>query len=141
MSAELVTEFVDKAVQMDSLEVEQFEGLVGAEFEETERNPEWIFYEYKTDQRLFTHGELRLATDSERALLSLWPGEEATLVEDDLDLDRWGEVEYLGINPRIPPEGTVSLTYLIEGIPVTFQIMYESRRLRCLVIEWGGQPK
>ena len=139
MSGEKVNEVVKQVLQIEELDVETFTELLGTELEEVEKNPEWTFFDFKVDLDPFTHGEVHISVDPNRAHISLWPGEESAVVEDDLDLDQWGEVEHLGINPRIPPEGTVSFLYLVNGARVIFQIMYESRRLRCLVIEWGEE--
>jgi hypothetical protein len=78
-----------------------------------------------------------LAKSGEWALIILQPPEDTEIVEDDLDLDHWGEIEYLDINPEIPPEGMIAYTYESNGVLVTFQFYEESRKLNSVVVEWS----
>lgn len=137
MSGQAVNQLVKQLVNLEALELSGFKGILATELRETEQNPYSTFYEFELGEGPFEGGELRLAKDGEWAFVSLRPPENSDLAEADLDLAPWGEISYLNINPDIPPEGTVAVKYEVEQVLVSFQMMYESRRLRSVALEWG----
>lgn len=138
MSAETVNQFLQRLAAIDALQVPRFKALLAAPLKQTTDNPYWTFYEFEAAQGPFRGGELRLHKTDPRALLILTPRDSAPLTESDLNLQPWGEVRNIDINPGIPPEGTDAYIYAAGGVRVTFQFTHQSRRLRTVALEWGA---
>ena len=137
MDGKTLNKLVEQLAKVEDLTPKRFAEALSTQVEETDQNKHWTFYEFTLGSGPFERGELRLAKTGDAALLSLWPAENAALAEQDLDLDHWGELINIDINPRIPPEGTDALIYDVHGIQVSFQFLHNSRRLRSVALEWG----
>ncbi len=137
MNGQAINQLVEQLIHIDALEVPQIEEALGYKLIETEQNPVSTFYEFDLKDSVLNRGEVRLAKSGEWAIIILQPPDDAEIVEDDLDLDPWGEIEYLDINPEIPPEGMIAYTYESNGVLVTFQFHEGSRKLYTVVVEWS----
>lgn len=137
MNGQAINQLVEQLIHIDPLEVTQIEEALDNKIVETEQNPVSTSYEIDLKDSVLNRGEVRLAKSGEWALIILQPPEDTEIVEDDLDLDHWGEIEYLDINPEIPPEGMIAYTYETNGASVTFQFYEESRTLSSVVVEWS----
>jgi hypothetical protein len=137
MNGQAINQLVEKLIHIEPLEVPRIEDALDNKIVETEQNPVSTFYEFDLKDSVLNRGEVRLAKSGEWALIILQPPEDTEIVEDDLDLDHWGEIEYLDINPEIPPEGMIAYTYESNGVLVTFQFYEESRKLNSVVVEWS----
>ena len=140
MSAQDANQLVDQLVRVGELDVAHFAQQLGVTPRPTETNPHWQFYEFDLPGGPLAHGELRLARTGGKALLSLRPREPVTLTEENLELERWGPVHNLDINPAIPPEGTDAYIYLVNGVQVAFQLTHQTRRLRTIALQYGVTP-
>ena len=139
MSGEAINNLVDRLVGIKDLNQQAFEEILSTKLVETEQNPYWIFYDFKLSEGPFEQGEVRLAKEWEGALVSLWPAEGSSLLENQIDLSQWGEEIAIDVNPRIPPEGTDAFIYEVEGVQVSFQFTHDSRRLRSVALKWGEE--
>ncbi len=137
MNGQAINQLVEQLIHIDPLEVTQIEEALDNKIVETEQNPVSTSYKIDLKDSVLNRGEVRLAKSGEWALIILQPPEDTEIVEDDLDLDHWGEIEYLDINPEIPPEGMIAYTYETNGALVTFQFYEESRTLSSVVVEWS----
>lgn len=137
MNGQAINQLVEQLIHIDPLEVTQIEEALDNKIVETEQNPVSTSYKIDLKDSVLNRGEVRLAKSGEWALIILQPPEDTEIVEDDLDLDHWGEIEYLDINPEIPPEGMIAYTYETNGASVTFQFYEESRTLSSVVVEWS----
>ena len=137
MNGQAINQLVEQLIHIEPLEVPRIEDALDNKIVETEQNPVSTFYEFELKDSVLNRGEVRLAKSGEWALIILQPPEDTEIVEDDLDLDHWGEIEYLDINPEIPPEGMIAYTYESNGVLVTFQFYEESRKLNSVVVEWS----
>ena len=137
MNGQAINQLVEQLIHIEPLEVPRIEDALDNKIVETEQNPVSTFYEFNLKDSVLNRGEVRLAKSGEWALIILQPPEDTEIVEDDLDLDHWGEIEYLDINPEIPPEGMIAYTYESNGVLVTFQFYEESRKLNSVVVEWS----
>jgi len=137
MNGQAINQLVEQLIHIDPLEVTQIEEALDNKIVETEQNSVSTSYEIDLKDSVLNRGEVRLAKSGEWALIILQPPEDTEIVEDDLDLDHWGEIEYLDINPEIPPEGMIAYTYETNGASVTFQFYEESRTLSSVVVEWS----
>ena len=137
MNGQAINQLVEQLIHIEPLEVPRIEDALDNKIVETEQNPVSTFYEFDLKDSVLNRGEVRLAKSGEWALIILQPPEDTEIVEDDLDLDHWGEIEYLDINPEIPPEGMIAYTYETNGASVTFQFYEESRTLSSVVVEWS----
>src|SRR6187402_2248522 len=138
MSAEAVNTLVAQLLKVSRPDAAALEAALGVAPKPTGQNNFWVLYDFTLAGGAFAGGELRLSRDGARALLSLRPREDTPLTEEALDLRPYGAVVNIDANPQIPPEGTDSYIYRPGGVKVTFQFMHSSRRLRTLVMEWGG---
>lgn len=137
MTDESLNQLLEQLLRIDSPDREQFEGVLDGKFVESEENPAAAIYEFDLDHGLIEHGELRIADTGDWAILSLQASEETSVVEDDLDLEPWGEIKYLDVMPDIPPEGLVSYSYDSDGVLLTFIFHAASRRFSTVKLEWG----
>ena len=137
MNGQAINQLVEQLIHIEPLEVPRIEDALDNKIVETEQNPVSTFYEFDLKDSVLNRGEVRLAKSGDWALIILQPPEDTEIVEDDLDLDHWGEIEYLDINPEIPPEGMIAYTYESNGVLVTFQFYEESRKLNSVVVEWS----
>ncbi len=137
MNGQAINQLVEQLIHIDALEVSRIEDALDNKLIETEQNPESTFYEFDLKDSVFDRGEVRLAKSGDWALIILQPPDDAQIVEDDLDLDPWGEIDYLDINPDIPPEGMIAYTYESNGVLISFQFHEVSRKLSNVVVEWS----
>jgi hypothetical protein len=137
MSGQSLNATVDKLATAAAPSKEGVEAALGTSLQQTKDNPYWTFYEFKLDGDDVTGGEFRKGKDGKSALLILNPVDSVT--EDELALAQRGTVKSIDINPRIPPEGTDTQIYDVNGVRVSFQFTHESRRLRGLALEWAAK--
>jgi hypothetical protein len=137
MNGQEINQLVERLTQIDELEMSNIENALKSELKETEQTPVSTSYEFGLMESVFDQGELRLAKSGEWAIIILEPPEDSEIVEDDLDLTPWGEIDYLDINPDVPPEGVIAYTFDSNGVSVSFQFFEESRKLDAVVVEWG----
>jgi hypothetical protein len=137
MNGQAINQLVEQLIHIDALEVSRIEDALDNKLIETEQNPESTFYEFDLKDSVFDRGEVRLAKSGDWALIILQPPDDAQIVEDDLNLDPWGEIDYLDINPDIPPEGMIAYTYESNGVLISFQFHEVSRKLSNVVVEWS----
>ena len=99
------------------------------------------FHDFEIAQGPFSTGDFRrnLITKG-KGLLVLEPREEEPIHETSLDLESLGEPASRHDNMHIPPEGTETFVYDINGVEVKFQFHDKSRTLRSLAFEWQGTP-
>jgi hypothetical protein len=132
-----VNEIVDRLVGAGFPEVSRIEGTLAVTFRQTDQNPYWTFYQADLSDGPFARADFRLSRDGARALLSLWTDAPKAPGEKDLDLDRWGPIASIDVNPDIRPEGTDAYIFEVQGVRVSFQLTHASRRLRSVALEWG----
>ena len=137
MSEPRINQLVARLAGVDSLKPEDFGEALGTTLTPVDENLSWSFYKFDLGQPPFVGGELRVSKSGERALLILTAPEDPPILEKDLDLAQWGELQGIDVNPRIPPEGTDAYIYDIEAVRLSFQWTHSSRRLRTVVLEWG----
>lgn len=139
MSGQSVTQLVSQLLQAKAEVREQLEELLGAQFQLADENDHWSFYKFELPEGPFAAGEYRVNRAGDRVLLSLTPRDPASLAESDIELSKWGEVRNIDISPRIPPEGTDTLVYEVNGVQLRFQFTHRSRTLRTLSLTWEPQ--
>lgn len=137
MNGQAINRLVEQLIHIEALEVSRIEDALGYKLIETEQTPASTFYEFDLKDSVLDRGEVRLAKSGEWAKIILQPPEDTEIMEDDLDLDHWGEIVYLNIYPDVPPEGLIANTYESEGVLVTFKFHEESRKLYTVVVEWS----
>jgi hypothetical protein len=137
MSGQSLNTTVDTLATSAAPSKEGVEAALGTSLKQTKDNPYWTFYEFRLDSDDVTGGEFRKGKDGKSALLILNPVD--SLTEDDLALAQRGTVKSIDINPRIPPEGTDTQIYDVNGVRVSFQFTHNSRRLRGLALEWAAK--
>lgn len=138
MSAEAVNTLVDQLLKLNAPDGAALGAALGTTLKQTSQNNFWTIYEFEQAGGPFAGGEARVSRDGARALLSLRPREDTPLLENALDLKPYGAVANIDANPQIPPEGTDSYIFRPGGVKVAFQFLHRTRRLRTLVVEWGG---
>jgi hypothetical protein len=136
MSDETINPLVSQLTS-GTLDVARLQAALATTFRQTDENPYWTFYEFDLSDSSFARGEFRQGKEAGRALLSLWAREASPVLEEALNLNQWGEVTNIDINPRIPPEGTDAYSYNVNGVKVSFQFTHASRKLRSVALEWG----
>lgn len=136
MSDKTINQLIE-ALAQGAPDVERLQSTLATAFKQSNENPYWTYYEFDLQNSPFVHGEYRRGKTGNKALLSLMPVVDTLVNENDLALERWGEVQNFRINPRIPPEGTDTFIYRIDNAQVSFQLTHTSRRLRSVVLEWG----
>lgn len=139
-SLHTVNEMVNRLAQIGPLSVEAFADLLGASLPVGDDNDYWTFHPFALASGPFGRGELRLSKAGNAALLILEPADPPGLNEDELDTTGWGEAVNLAPNPHIPPEGTDTYEYDVNGVKTSVQWTHQSRRLRNLVLEWSPPP-
>ena len=137
MNGQAINQIVEQLIHIDALKVSNIEDALDRKLIETEQNPVSTFYEFNLESSSLDHGEVRLAQSGEWAIIILQPPDDAEILEDDLDLAPWGEIEYLNVSPDVPPEGMIAYTYESDGVLVSFQFYEESRKLNSVVVEWS----
>lgn len=137
MTEESLNQLLEQLVKIDTPDREQFEQVLDGKFVESDENPAAEIYEFKLDNGLIERGEARIANSGEWAILTLHASDETSVVEDDLDLEPWGEIVYLDVKPDLPPEGLVSYSYDSNGVLVTFFFHAASHRFSTVKLEWG----
>jgi hypothetical protein len=140
MSSQTVDQLLKQLASGATPTVAGLQQTLGASLKATQENPYWKFYQFELPGGPFKGGEFRLSAAGDRALLSLLPRDEPGLVETDFDLRQWGAARNLDINPQIPPEGTETYIYDVQGTRLSFQFTHVSRRLRSVTLEWGARP-
>jgi hypothetical protein len=137
MTKESLNQLLQQLVDIDTPDREQFEHVLISKLVETDENLVSTIYEFKLDHGLIERGELRLENSGEWAILTLHASGKSSVVEDELDLEPWGEIEYLDVKPDLPPEGLISYSYKSNGVLVTFYFHGPSRRFSTVKLEWG----
>ena len=137
MNENAIHQSIEKYIQIEKLDEKQFADKIDGKLKETERSPAGTIYEFDLTDPVFSHGELRLDTSGEWAILILQPSDDAQVEEDDLGLERWGEIRHLNINPDVPPEGIIEFTYEADSVLITFLFSEGSRILDSVILEWG----
>ena len=79
---------------------------------------------------VFEHVVLKISRIKLSWLVSWDSSPELAPLEHQLDLSRYGRFVNMEINPRIPPEGTVSYIYDYMGFKLFIEFTNSSRRLR-----------
>jgi hypothetical protein len=137
MSDPTVKQTLESMAQADPAALAQLEAYLAAKLAQTDENLYWKFYEFTT-QGAFAHGEYRLSKEGKSAMLILSTADDSQITLDDLGLKDWGEVRHITVNPRIPPEGTVTHIYSVNGVKVSLQFTHTTERLLDAVLEWGA---
>jgi hypothetical protein len=140
MSDGAVSQIIGHIVQKGPLEDERFAELLGTTLAPSDQNPYWRFYTFQMGEGPFAGGELRINAKADAALLILEPRDPPGLLESDIDRTSLGQRVGMRPNLRIPPEGIETETFDREGVKVSVQWTYTSRRLRSLVFEWIPEP-
>ena len=136
MSAETVSQLVDRLVLAAPLTTDRFAALLGAPLKPGELNPFWNTYTFELAEGPFAVGELRLNAAGDGALLILEPRDPPGLGEDGIDRAALGQRLGMRPNPHIPPEGIETEFFQKGGVQVAAQWTQTSRRLRSLVLTW-----
>ena len=55
-------------------------------------------------------------------------------LENEIDMSRYGPVVDVGINPDIPPEGTVTRSFDYKGCRLSFQFAARTKGLRAVIV-------
>lgn len=137
MSDQTVKQAIENMTRADPALLAQLEAYLAARLAQTDENLYWKFYEFSA-QGPFARGEYRLSKAGNAAMLILSTADESSIKLDDLGLSDWGEVTSIAVNPRIPPEGTVTHVYTVNGVKVSLQFTHTSQRLLDAVLEWGA---
>jgi hypothetical protein len=140
MSAESVSQMVERLAQAGPPDRERFAAVLGAPLKLADENPSWQFYTFELASGPFAFGELRLSTAGQAALLNLAPRDPPGLTERDVPTAAWGPLRDLVPNPRIPPEGADTEVFQHDGVQVSAQWTHTTRRLLALVLEWPPSP-
>lgn len=122
------------------LDAERFAQLLGAGFKPTTENRWWRFFSAELTGDLFTHAELRLHQDGDRALLLMSAPRAPAPVESDLGLDRLGEPAQIDVNPDLPPEGVLTYVFCLETLQISVQLSRRGRELQAVVLQWAAAP-
>lgn len=138
MSKQSINKLVDGMAHLDHPEIGGVEKALATKFRQTDQSDEWTFYEAEIADGPFPRAEFRVRSDSAKALLGLWPDATNPPAEKDVDLNRWGPIHGIDVNPRIQPEGTDAYIFDVDGVRVSFQFHHHSRTLRSIAIEWGA---
>ena len=136
MTANPLTQLVERLTEAGPLTLERFSALLGVTFAAGEANPFWRTYTAELADGPFARVELRLKTSHDGALLILEPRDAPGLAQGEVDPRTLGTPLGMRPNPRIPPEGIESHYYRKGDARVTLQWTSTSRRLRNLVLEW-----
>jgi len=139
MSAQAVNETIDKLIGAAVPEKDGLETSLVTSLKQTKENPYWTFYDFELNDGDWAGGEFRRGKSEPKALLILRV-KDGTVLEADLNLRQRGLVKNMDINPRIPPEGTDTLIYDLNGVQVSYQFTHTSRKLRVVVLEWTPPP-
>lgn len=137
---DLFTDLIQTLVAVQPLEADQFAKVLAATPKLTDETPYTRFYEcneFKLAGPLAL-ADLRLGKQTPDAWLILYPQESLDLKESDLDLNQWGPLKALDLNPRIPPEGADAQIYAVNGVEVSFQFTHTSHQLRLVALRWKG---
>lgn len=137
MSDPTVKQTIEDMAQADPAALAQLETYLAAKLAQTDENPYWKFYEFSA-QGAFARGEYRLSKADQAAMLILSTAEDSHITLDELGLSEWGEVRQIAVNPRLPPEGTVTHVYTVNGVKVSLQFTHTTQRLLDVVLEWGA---
>lgn len=137
MSDQTVKQALEGMTRADPAALAQLEAYLAAKLAQTDENLYWKFYEFSA-QGPFAHGEYRLSKAGNAAMLILSTADESQIKFDDLGLSDWGEVTSIAVNPYLPPEGTVTHVYSVNGVKVSIQFAHTSQRLLDAVLEWGA---
>lgn len=137
MSGQAVNDLARELVRIPPAERQQLEAALGTEFRPSEEDEAWSSYEFDLPEGPFAQGAYRVGRAGDRARLSLVPRDPGSLLESALDLTAWGEVQNIGINPRIPPEGTDTLSFEVDSVRLGFEFTHHTRQLRTLAVRWG----
>ncbi len=139
MSTHAIDAIVETLTHISDPEVGAIGEALNASFALGTEGPYWDGFRAQLAEGPLSEAEFRVSKIGEGALLSLWAKDEPGVHEIDLNLSRWGELHNIEINPGIPPEGTDSYIYRMEGVQVSFQFTHQTRKLRSIAIEWGPQ--
>lgn len=139
MSEQAVNDIVSELARTKPQDPAQLEAVLGAKLQPSDQNEHWSFYEIELREGPFARGDYRINNAGDRALLSLTPRDPQLLTETGLDLTPWGELKNININPRIPPEGTDTFIFEIEGVQLAFQFTHHTRNLRTLSLRWESE--
>jgi hypothetical protein len=140
MSAPGLDEMLRRLVKVPATDEAAFAERLGVALRPAGDNPHWRFFEFELPSGPLRQGELRLSRSGDRALLSLQPREPGALLEEDLDLGQWGPLHNLEISPDIPPEGTETYIYHLDGVQLMFQVTHASRRVQAIALHYGLTP-
>lgn len=133
---------LDKLIRLLSttseLEAKRFEQLLGASFKPTTENRWWRFFAAEIGAGLFSHAELRLHQDGDRALLHLSTPRLPAPTDSELQLDRLGEPASVEVNPDLPPDGVLTYVFCLEALQVSLQFTRRARELQALILQWSA---
>jgi hypothetical protein len=139
MSTETVTQVVERLLQAGPLTAEGFTARLAAPLTAGERNPFWHTYTFALAEGPFGGGEVRVNSTGDGALVILKPRDPAGLGAEAVDRAALGARLGMRPNLRLPPEGVETEYFDKDGVEVATQWMRTSRRLRRLVLKWGGE--
>jgi hypothetical protein len=137
MTEESLNLLLEQLVKIDTLDLEQFETVLESKLVESDEFPASTTFDFELDHGLLKTGELRLEKSGSWAILIMHASDDTDVVEDDLDLEPWGEIEYLDVKPDLPPEGLISYSYDSNEVLVTFFFHAASRKFSTVKLEWG----
>ena len=133
---------LDKLIRLlataSELEARRFEQLLGVSFKPTTENRWWRFFSAEVDDGLFSHAELRLHQDGDRALLHLSTPRLPAPTDAQLQLERLGEPASVEVNPDLPPEGVLTYVFCLETLQVSLQFTRRARELQALILQWAA---
>ena len=136
MSTDTVDQLIKRLVQAGSLTAKRFAALLGVPLQPGETDSDWMTHTFTLPQGPFERGELWLNAAGNSALLILAPRDPPGLGRADVDRGALGTWLDRVPNPRIPPEGADTETFLKDGVQVATQWTVRSRRLLSLSLKW-----
>jgi len=131
---------LDKLIRLlgtiTELQPDRFGQTLGGTFKPTHDNRWWRFFTAELNDDLFTHAELRLHQDGDRALLHLSTPRLPAPIDEALGLERLGEPMSVEVNSELPPEGVLTYVFDLAPVQVSLQFGRRSRELQALIVQW-----
>lgn len=128
-----VHDHICQILALPKVSVGDISRVLGVTFRKDRENPHWEFYESDRTGP-FEEVLLNLAKPGPGWHVFVHYLEPWAPCENELDLDRYGIVKDIELNPRIPPEGTRTISYDYQGVYISFQFTTITKRLRAISI-------